>query len=92
MTIPTMLKIGGHSVTVSVEDLSKEGISGDWNPEKNLIRIASGEVASQQESTLFHEILHVCNSELDTKEFGHVFLESISQQLYQVLADNHMLR
>lgn len=89
MKIPTILKIGGHKVKVSIEDLEAVECSGDWDSTKNLIRIHSEETKSQQEATLLHEIMHAMNANF-TESFGHAFLESFSQQLYQVLKDNKL--
>lgn len=55
--------------------------------EKGLISIRKDLMDTQRESTLFHEIFHVLNSELD-----HVILDGLAEQLYQVLKDNRMLR
>lgn len=91
MTIPKQLKIGGHIVTV---DCTQEipGADGDFSSEKNLIRISKELPQSQKESTLIHEIFHAINSELDGIVLGHIMMESLSQQLYQVLADNKLLK
>lgn len=91
MKIPKTLKIGGHTVTV---DCSKEleNRSGEWLSDSNTIRICKTLPPSQQEATIIHEILHAINSEWDTTQVGHILLESISQQLYQVLADNKLLK
>ena len=92
MTIPERLKIGGHEVRVVLEDLSTEDISGDWDNMRNLIRLDSTQTASQQEASLIHEILHAMNTQFDDSETGHILLESLAQQIYQVLSDNQMLR
>jgi hypothetical protein len=90
--IPDSLKIGGHTIKVSVEDLSKENIAGEFDSSKNLIRIAAENTTSQQEATLFHEIFHVLNSEMGGEGYAHALLESLSQQIYAVLKDNDMLK
>lgn len=83
------LKIGGHTWNVEykeIEDLGKT----DWNT--LTITISSVVPESIQKSALIHEILHACNSSLGGSEVGHAFLDSIAEQLYQVLSDNDMLK
>lgn len=88
MKIPSHLKIGGHEVRVEVVPLED---CGQFDPKTNTISIANSLPRSQQEVTLIHEILHALNQNLDDG-MSHIFLESLSQQLYQVFSDNHMLR
>jgi hypothetical protein len=91
MKIPKRLKVGGQVIEI---ESSKElpGVNGDFSAAKNLIRICKTLPQSQKEVTLFHELLHALNSEMSTTHVGHMLLESLSQQLYQVLKDNHLLR
>lgn len=90
MKIPKELKIGGHTVTV---DCSKEleGMSGESDTANNKINICKTIKQSQKESTLIHEIFHFMNATLDDGD-GHRILDSLAEQLYQVLSDNKLLR
>lgn len=90
MTIPKTLKIGGHTYTIHIVHpptlCADEAPCGVNSNERGVIELNAKLMTSEQEVTLFHEILHVMNSELD-----HVLLDSLAQQLYQVLADNDLL-
>lgn len=88
--IPTKLKIGGHTVTLSYKDFEGryDGLSSTSD---NTIIIDSKLPTSQKMATLIHEALHMMNATWAETREGHIFLESLSQQLYQFLADNHLL-
>lgn len=88
MKFPKSLRIGGHTIKVTLFD-APDGIDGDFSSETNEIRIDKKLPPSQRAVTLLHEILHACNSEFN-KPFEHIILESLSQQLYQVLTDNKL--
>ena len=92
MTIPSKIKIGGHLFTINIVDMKGRDLMGECDYSKNTISIDKDLVQSQKEATLFHEMLHAMNATWDSNEDGHRFLESISQQLYQVFVDNNMLR
>ena len=93
MKIPKRLKIGGHIVTVKIVEIPKEDCDGDFSTYGNLIRIDKRLPQSQREVTLIHEIFHALNSVIDDKNpAAHSLIESISQQFYQVLKDNKLLR
>ena len=77
MSIPKNLKIGGHQIKVLIKPMWKGGDNEIW--------IKAELSDTQMESTLVHEILHGINSTLD-----HVVLDSLSEQLYQVLKDNKL--
>ena len=47
---------------------------------------------THKEATLIHEIFHVMNSTIGVSKVGHSLLDSLSEQFYQVLHDNKMLR
>lgn len=91
MKIPTKLKIGGHIYKV---ELHKEGDvcedaanCGTTNRVKGVIGINASNIRTEQEQTLFHEVFHVMNASID-----HALLDSLSQQIYQVLRDNKLLK
>ena len=88
MKIPKKLKIGGHSIMVVIEKnrLETEG-DGHSDKKKNELVIEGNQAQSQQEVTFFHEMFHFLNATLD-----HTLLDSLAEQLYQVLSDNDMLK
>ncbi len=88
MTIPKYLKIGAHDIVIKIEqsDFEPEAC-GETDYRKNTIVIDGKLPETQQGATLIHEILHYINASMD-----HTLLESLSQQLYQVLHDNKMLK
>jgi len=89
MIIPKHLKIGGHIVKV---DCSKElvDLNGEADTSTNTIYICKTLPQSQKEATLIHEIFHFLNTTLDHGE-AHRLIDSLSEQLYQVLKDNHLI-
>ncbi len=91
MKIPKKLKIGGHEITV---DCSKElpGINGESVSSQNLIRICKNLPQTQKESTLIHEVFHFLNATISATNIGHSLLDSLSEQFYQVLSDNKLLK
>ncbi len=91
MRIPKEIKIGGHKFKIVIKDMGN-GKMGECDFNKNTISLSKDLSDSQREVTLFHEILHAVNSEWDNQFNGHVFLEAVSQQLYQVFVDNKMLK
>lgn len=68
-----------------------EDCNGEAQTNRNLIRICKTLPQSQKEGTLIHEIFHFLNTSLDDG-IGHALLDSLSEQFYQVLKDNRMLR
>lgn len=92
MTIPPVLKIGGHLYTVilTIDQELLEGALGCMSEKEGKIWIDSGAPASIQESTLLHEIMHVMTTTLSEKDIGHALIDAISEQFYQVLKDNRL--
>lgn len=84
MKVPATLKIGAHRFRVKVAKLDK---CGELDREKSTIFLADWLSPTQRDVTLIHEIFHAINNELD-----HALLDSLSEQLYQVLQDNRLLR
>lgn len=68
-----------------------DDIMGEADIFTNEIKINNKLPQSQQEATLFHEVLHFLNWTLDSEPMGHIFIESLAEQLYQVLAENKLL-
>lgn len=92
MRIPKKLKIGGHSIKIVVGKVA-EGDCGEFDVMKNQIIINKNLPQSQQEATLIHEIFHVLNTTFDNgHNFSHSLLDSLSEQFYQVLSDNKLLK
>lgn len=79
------LKIGGHDYTLIFSPTMEELGKTIYND--RIIMINSDASRTIQESTLIHEILHALNSQLD-----HTLLDSLAEQLYQVLKDNNLLK
>lgn len=96
MKIPKKLKIGGHTYEVRFAKGGKHlslDASGITNSKGNLvIEINSDECRSEQEATLLHEIMHALNAQWNSNDTLHTLMEATSQQLYQVLSDNKMLK
>lgn len=92
MKIPKKLKVGGHIYKVILSSDLGENTDGDHDTETNKIRIRKTLPKSQKEVTFFHEVFHALNSEITNLSLGHVVLESLAQQMYQVLKDNNMLK
>lgn len=85
--MPKELKIGGHLWTVKLEKLPEDDLgSTDWNT--LTITISNELPKDQQYSALLHEIFHACNSTLGSTDMGHALLDSLAEQIYQVLSDN----
>ena len=89
MSLPHLLRIGSHLISVEAKELDGDTF-GEFDEFTNTIFINSRLPRSQQEATLIHEIIGVCNPTLHDSELGHMLMESLSQQLYQVLRDNKL--
>jgi len=91
MKIPNELKIGGHIIKVDMSQ-KLDGANGKFEYDENTIYICKTLPQSQKESTLIHEIMHGLNSTFMDRDLGHLLLDSLSEQLYQVLKDNNLLK
>jgi hypothetical protein len=91
MKIPSKIKVGGHIVKVELVDLG-DNLDGDSSTTKNTIRIHKDLPDSQKAVTLIHEAFHMMNATWAETREGHIFLESLSQQLFQFLNDNKLLK
>jgi hypothetical protein len=88
--MPKKLKIGSHTWQVVVRKLEEDDLgSTDWNT--LTISISSSLPPSLQKSALIHEIFHACNSTLGSTDMGHALLDSLAEQITQVLVDNKLL-
>ncbi len=92
MIIPKKLKIGGHVYKVILDGKIKAGTSmgqncGQLNRFDGMISVNKNLIRTEQEETLFHEIFHAMNNEIN-----EALVESLSQQWYQVLKDNNLLQ
>ena len=90
MKIPKNLKIGGHTIKVEISHLENDNGISDF--EKNLITICDTLPQDQKESTLFHEMMHFMNSTFSENQLNHLLLDSLAEQLYQILKDNNLLK
>jgi hypothetical protein len=63
-------------------------LNGEFDAETNTITISEDLPHSQAFSTLFHEILHACNTTIGDTPIGHALVDSLAEQLAQVLSDN----
>lgn len=86
---PNQLKIGGHVFNVVRANLPDK--VGETDTPACTITIDSEVQPSIAGSTLIHEIFHACNSTLGESKLGHALIDSLSEQLYQVLSDNGLL-
>lgn len=84
---PKELKIGAHKIKIVFREMED---CGQWEETSGEIVINSRLPKSRQESTLIHEIIHVCNSTLSESREGHSLQDSLAEQLYQVLKDNKL--
>lgn len=92
MKIPSRVKIGGIVYKVEILDdwPTRDGYDGECFNDKehgNTIKIWAGLSQQAQEITLIHEAMHAMNTVM-----AHEFLDSFSEQLYQFLHDNKLLR
>lgn len=92
MNIPKKVKVGGvtYSVKLAEDWIGNRGYDGEFcmsEPRGNVIYIDSSLTQEGKEITLIHEALHAMNSTM-----SHEFLDSLSQQLYQFLKDNNLLK
>jgi hypothetical protein len=87
--IPTSLKIGGHTykVKIALDWRERADADGMCDNSSNTLFIYEKLSQSAKETTLIHEVLHAMNSTM-----SHESLDSLAEQLYQVLADNRMLK
>lgn len=91
MRIPKKIKVGGHIYKVEVVDRVEtdpgENNCGDCDWQINRIRVKKDLPESQKAETFLHEIIHACNTDMAEKE-----VNNLSFKLYQVLADNDLLK
>lgn len=88
MRIPTKLKIGAVTYEVKlVKDLKdgSDSVDGLYDVTNNTISIDETLSQEAKEITFIHEILHACNSTMN-----HEFLDSLSEQIYQVFKENQL--
>lgn len=85
------IKIGGHLFKIEKRKIHHDNLAEcDYN--KTTITISNEiEDHSLQCSSLLHEIIHACNSTFGSEHMDHCLLDSLSEQLYQVLSDNDLL-
>lgn len=89
MRIPNTIKVGAHTYTITRAPL--DGKVGETNSCDCTITLNDDLKDSVLGATFIHEIIHACNSTLGDTAMGHALIDSLSEQLYQVLSDNHLL-
>lgn len=91
MKIPQKVKVGGHVYRVElvdrVETEKGEDNCGDCEWQLNRIRIKKSLPQSQKEETFIHEVLHALDTDMAEKD-----INTLGFKLYQVLADNNLLK
>lgn len=92
MELPKTVKIGGmvYDVRITNEWPNHDFDDGETFYDKqvgNVIFIREDLSQEAKEITLFHEALHAMNSTMN-----HEFLDSLTEQLYQFLKDNQLLK
>ena len=95
MKLPSKIKIGGHWVEIVIRSESKDmytnaGTRAAW---QNRIYIQEDMAESKQWSTLFHEILHEIDWQMNLGLSGNEkAIDAMGEGFYQVLADNGLLK
>ena len=79
------LRIGGHVYRIVLAEIDGSNC-GEADKSTQTITLDPKLGRSVMEATLLHEVLHCCNSEI-----SHELLDSLSEQLYGVLATNGLL-
>lgn len=86
MKIKSKYKIGGLWYKVRIRPLEDEKV-GYLESCTQSISVEKAMTPAMQEFTLFHEIIHAINAEINEED-----TEFLAQMLYQVLTDNDMLK
>ena len=89
MIIPKKLKVGAFIYDIELCNQVDDSLSSGemTNRKENKIKIDKTLTVDGQGVTFWHEVLHSINGEL-----GEVVIDSLAQQIYQVLKDNKMLK
>lgn len=90
MKMPDKLKIGAHIYRIIYADSWSEQTEGDLgftSVKEGIIYIRAGLPPSVQFSVLIHECFHAMNTTID-----HALLDSLAEQLSQILWDNGLLK
>lgn len=80
--LPKSLQIGGHKYAVKEVEMDDLGMT---DRTKNIIFICKGLPDSQKWATLFHEIGHCINNEVD-----HITIDLFAEGFYQVMKINKL--
>jgi hypothetical protein len=89
MKIPTSLKIGAHTYTVIRAKLDDK--VGETDSCACTITLHDDLKPSVLGATFLHELIHACNSTLGDTALGHALIDSLAEQLFDVLHNNHLL-
>lgn len=85
MIIPKKIKVWANIYHIIIDDILEE--DGKQDTRDSTIRIKKCLPQRQKELTLFHEIIHCINNQMEEKE-----VEFLAQALGQVLIDNNLLK
>ena len=100
MRIPKRIKVGGHVYLVTTGHRFREDASlvGQSRHEEGIILVSTHSATgatrerSQVEETFIHELLHAVDSIYNARGLNEDTVMRLSEGLYQVLADNQLLR
>ena len=81
------VKIGGHIFKVVLKEFDDATICGETSYEEGKIYINKKLPDTMKASTLIHEAMHVMNTTIE-----HALLDSLSEQMFQFLQDNKLLK
>lgn len=86
--VPKSFTIFGEKHKVSfVKKIDKEDSLGEWNPNKNTIKIKKGLQEDMKEQTFYHELVHCILQHLSYEELtaNEVFVDRFGKVLHQAI-------
>lgn len=101
MKIPETIKIGGRNIKVVIDERTgKDGYNGTAWIDDGVIFLKKTELQELLEITFLHEIIHIIFHQLAFEETSfnkhkdeeEWLCTTLSHSLYQVLADNNLLK
>jgi hypothetical protein len=100
MIIPNKIKVGGHVYRIlhKYKFTQEPKLCGQADHDNGEIRLADLDPSgvkrgvSRIEETFIHEVLHCINNIYNDNKLVEEDISRMSQGLYQVLADNKMVR
>lgn len=76
--LPKKFKVGCIVWRLSFEDLEEQGVHGDTDKEKKVVRIHTKDARDVQRETLFHELMHVAME--DCSVLKHSYSDKYDQE------------